>query len=170
MKVSRENEALIKQEYLKEILEYEQETGIFTWVKLAKNVHNIHIGDIAGCLDKRNGYISIRINNKKYRAHRLAWLYVIGNWPEFEIDHINHIRNDNRFENLRDTDKNRWNKSEQKNNTSGYVGVVLDKPTKKWQAQIQVNGKCIYLGLFTDIEEASQAYQEAKEKYHIIGE
>ena len=153
---------IITQEYLKSILKYNKETGIFTWLK--RN------GNIAGTLNKISGYIIISINNKNYRAHRLAWLYMTGNFPVNQMDHINRIRNDNRFENLREAtnQENDFNKGEYKNNTSGYKGVFLNKEKNKWQAQIGINGKNINLGYFTNPEDASAAYETAKAKYHII--
>ena len=166
----KENEALLTQEYLKSILDYNPETGIFTWK--IRPAYCINIGDIAGCLNKNDGYIRIQINNKSYQAHRLVWLYMTGNCPIKTIDHINHIRTDNRIINLRDITQreNQYNRSENKNNSSGYKGVSWHKKANKWHARIRVNGKQIHLGYFTDKEEASQAYQEAKEKYHIIEE
>ena len=162
---NKKKEGLITKDYLKSILEYNQETGKFTWLVIRAN-GRIHIGDIAGCLT--NGYIRIRINNKNYQAHRLAWLYMTGSWPEFEIDHINQIRNDNRFENLRDTDKNDFNKTKYNNNNSGYTGVAKYKLTNKWMSRITIKNKIIYLGCFNTPEEASKAYEEAKKKYHNI--
>lgn len=156
---------MLRQEYLKEVLNYNPETGIFVWKQSLGR--RIHIGDIAGSLNK--GYVRIKINKKHYKAHRLAWLYMTGSWPEFEVDHINHIRHDNRFENLRDIthQENQFNRSEQKN-TSGYVGVYWEKQRNEWRARISVNGKKIHLGFFTDKEEAAKAYHDAKEKYHFI--
>ena len=167
---SKEKEALITQEYLKSILEYNPETGIFTWLKLAKNVHTMHIGDIAGCFDS-NGYITIQINKKQYKAHRLAWLYETGNWPEYDIDHIDGITvpNFNKFSNLRDTDKNNWNTRELiQSNTSGFRGVSWVDRDNRYLAHIQINGKGKYLGHFLTLEEASKAYEAAKLIYHKI--
>ena len=162
----------LTQAELKEILNYNPDTGIFTWK--IKPCNQIHIGDIAGTLNKskRCGYTVIQINKKRYQTHRLAWLYMTGNFPINQIDHINHIRTDNRIENLRDVtnQENQFNRSLQKDNTSGYTGVHWHKQANKWVTQIQINGKIIHLGLFNNPEEASQAYQEAKVKYHIIGD
>ena len=172
MKTNKENEELITQEYLKSILVYSQETGNFIWK--IRPANHIHIGDIAGSLH-HTGYIVIQINKKLYLAHRLAWLYMTGNFPVNTIDHIDgiNIPNFNKWSNLRDIthQKNNFNKGINKNNTSGYKGVSWNKRNNKWQVEIGVNGKSIYLGYFVDIEEASDAYEKAKLKYHnIIGE
>ena len=160
----KENEALITQDYLKSILEYNSETGVFIW--LNGNGRTVYAGDIAG--NYSTGYGRIKINKIAHSSHRLAWLYITGNWPEFEIDHINNIRNDNRFINLRDTNKNNFNKTIMKNNTSGYTGVVWNRRDCLWRASIGVNGKRIMLGNFITKEDAALAYKEAKEKYHTI--
>lgn len=155
------------QEELKQILDYDPETGLFRWkIKPSKK---INIGDVAGAL-RPDGYIQIRINKKDYSAHRLAWLYVTGDWPVNTVDHINRIRNDNQISNLRDitNQEQQFHKGNDKRNTSGYKGASWSKQNKKWRAAIGVNGKIIYLGLFNTKEAASEAYQEAKEKYHKI--
>ena len=112
-----------------------------------------------------NGYRMIKVKEKSYLAHRLIWLYVHGNWPLHQIDHINHERDDNRIENLRDTKENDRNRSPYKNNSSGVVGVVWHKRRKKWRAQIRVNGKMVHLGDFKSKEEAAQVRKEAVRKY-----
>jgi len=88
---------MLTQSQLKEILTYNPDTGIFTWLVASNG--RIRVGDIAGTTD--NGYVRIMIERTKYRAHRLAWLYVHGESPKEQIDHINHIRDDNRINNLR---------------------------------------------------------------------
>lgn len=158
----------LTQEYLKTILKYDPETGIFIWIVRIAN--NIHIGDIAGSLDKQSGYIRLMIDEKNYRAHRLAWLYMIGDWPIYKIDHKDKCKNNNKFSNLRDIPhgKNMFNLGEYKNNTSGYNGVYLNNNKTKWKSQIGVNNTLIHLGTFSTKEEAFKAYEEAKIKYHII--
>jgi hypothetical protein len=115
---------------LKEILEYQPETGLFFW---KKGIQGIIKGSKAGHLSK-DGYVDIRIKNRLYPAHRLAWLMMTGNWPDDFIDHINRIKSDNRFVNLREATKaeNAQNTNIQSNNTSGYKGVVWHKPNKNW--------------------------------------
>lgn len=88
----------LTQTRLKELLFYNPETGNFTW--LVRSADRIKIGQTAGCLDKTNGYISIKVDKRRYTGHRLAYLYMTGEFPT-EIDHINRNRADNRWENLR---------------------------------------------------------------------
>jgi hypothetical protein len=164
---NKENEALISQEYLKSILEYSPETGDF--VRLVETINRKgHIGDVAGYLD--HGYVRIKINTISYGAHRLAWLYMTGNWPNDQIDHKNHIRNDNRWENLRDVihKHNSYNRGENVNNTTGYKGVYEDKRSGLYTARITVNGIGIYLGTFITPKEASIVYEASKIIYHKI--
>ena len=87
-------------DYLKEILEYNQETGVFT---RKKKISSSNIGDVAGSVESQ-GYVIISIKNWPFKAHRLAWFYVHGKWPIDCIDHINGNRADNRIENLREVD------------------------------------------------------------------
>ena len=84
----------LSHEELKNILHYNPEIGLFSW--LIKPSDKIKIGSIAGSVDK-DGYVIITLNSKKYRAHRLIWFYVYGKWPVNEIDHINRIPSDNRI-------------------------------------------------------------------------
>ncbi len=86
-------------EYLRSILHYDQETGIFTWK--VRTARRVKAGDVAGCSDG-DGYRLIKVQSRLYKAHRLAWLYIHGSWPKDQIDHINRIRTDNRIANLRE--------------------------------------------------------------------
>jgi len=97
--------------------------------------------------------------------HRLAWLYMTGEWPENQIDHINHIGTDNRWVNLRDTDENPMNRGMQGNNTSGFTGVSWHKYGKKWQAEMQVGGEHIHIGYFTNKQQAIDARKSANIEY-----
>jgi hypothetical protein len=146
---------MITQKELKELLQYNENTGIFTWLcdKGTNKVKN----KIAGSIHS-GGYLTIRINRKRYLAHRLAWLYIYGEWPKNQIDHINGIRDDNRIENLRNvtTRENQQNRKEHRNGK--LVGCNFHKPAKKWRAHIQINGKQIYLGLYNTEQDAHEAY------------
>lgn len=145
---------------LKDILDYIPETGVFTW-KISKQ--NIKIGEVAGSKNNR-GYISIKINGKRYKSHRLAWLYIYGEFPKNEIDHINGIRDDNRIENLREV-THRQNQQNQKIHRQGHlVGVSYSKPHKKWKSQIAINGRRKFLGLFETKEQAHEVYMKELEK------
>jgi hypothetical protein len=145
----------IDQNRLKELLDYDPETGIFT--RLAS-------GERPGCIDAV-GYKRIRVDGEQYLGHRLAFLWMTGQCPA-EIDHINRHRSDNRWANLRAANRtqNNANASDRKDNTSGYRGVYWHPRAKKWAATIRINGKRKYLGYFSDIAEAGKAYAAAAEK------
>ena len=164
--MNMKDKLVLSQEILKALLHYDPETGILKW---AKNVgFKIKSGSIAGYKDK-DGYISLKINGKEYKAHRLAWLYMTGQMPKNMIDHKNTIKTDNWFDNLREATngQNQQNQIKPKShNTTGFLGVSLDKTGGKYRAQIAVDGKQKRLGYFTDPKEASKAYLEAKQKYH----
>ena len=152
-------------EQLKNTLNYDPTTGLFVWkVRPSKAVQ---AGDVAGCLEKRIGYVTIGIAKRIYKAHRLAWMYVYGQWPTGLIDHINGDKADNRIANLRDVfaDGNSQNvRKPNKRNKSGFMGVIWYQ--NKWRASMSVNGKSKWLGDYSTPEEAHQVYLEAKRKYH----
>ena len=154
----------ITAEKLRELLHYDPETGIFT--RKVSTSNSVKVGDITGC-PSGPGYLLISVRSRRYQAHRLAWLYVYGEWPKDQLDHINRIRTDNRIANLRDVTQkqNHQNRSKPSNNTSGHTGVYWDKRDSKWRAEIKHNQKHIYLGYFTDIEEAVAA-RKAAEKFY----
>ena len=156
---------MLTQEQLKEFLSYDPDTGIFTWLKAACN--SVRVGSVAGCLDTY-GYIRIKRARKQYGAHRLAFLYMTGEFPVDQVDHINGVRNDNRWLNLRQAtgSQNMSNQGKPITNTSGFKGVFWNKSAKKWLAQIGHMNRVIYLGLFTTPEAAHQAYIAAAEKFH----
>lgn len=148
---------MITQEYLKSVLEYDPTTGVFKSIKTGKKL---------GYIDA--GYERIEIKRKAYYTHRLAWLYMYGEFPELDIDHINCNKLDNRIcnlrvatciENLRNTGKN-------KRNTSGAKNVYFHKPTLKWQVRVNVGGRSKHLGLYDDFELADLVATEARNKYH----
>ena len=151
--------ATITQSELKKILHYDPDTGILTWIKRASGIRTRHA---AGTLN--HGYVDIRINGKRYGAHRLAWLWVYGTWPPAQIDHINHVRSDNRLANLRLATNltNGRNASKRKDNRSGYTGVSWFKKGRKWRAYINMNHKPKHLGCFDTIDEAIAARKQAE--------
>ncbi len=157
----------LTQEYLKSILNYDKDTGIFTWREPTSK--RVKVGDLAGALNKGYRRIKITIDGitRSYMAHRLVWLYMYGVWPKEQLDHVNHNRSDNRMINLREADNttNHKNKTINKNNKSGFTGVRLAKKNKKWRAEIIVNGKTIHLGYFTDKNEAICARLHANRLY-----
>ena len=139
---------------LKELISYEPDTGFFRW---AKKRPRCRVGDVTGCLMK-TGYICIRVDNTLYTAHRLAWLYMTGAWPQDQIDHVNGNRTDNRWGNLREATnmENAHNRRKRVNNKSGITGVRREN--SKWLAEIKVNYRPMRLGLFDTPEEAEAAY------------
>jgi HNH endonuclease/AP2 domain len=154
------------QDELKAILEYNQDNGTFTWIKSPRKGF---VGKQAGYL-RPDGYTTIKINQKHWMVHHLAWLYVYGTLPKM-IDHINENKSDNKIENLRvcNTALNMQNKRKaQANNKTGYLGVNYAKNVNKYNAQICLNGKSKSLGYFNTAEEAHQAYLQAKQILHIF--
>lgn len=152
---------MITQKELKELLNYNPDTGIFTWRYSRRGAKK---GSTAGSNDGY-GYTSIRVNSKPYGSHRLAWLYMFGAWPKNQIDHINHDRVDNRIENLREVTRqeNGRNLALNKKNTSGVTGVR--RKGNQWYATIGVNGSKVRLGGFKDKFEAICARKSANNKY-----
>ena len=159
----------ITQERLKELFSYDPETGEFVW--LIKRRGTKGIGRVAGWPNKL-GYIYIALDKKKFCAHRLAWLYVHGEMPDGEIDHINRDPSDNRIANLRVSTRaeNLWNIAKPVTNTSGYKNVYVYKGDckrqKRYNAMIKVNGRRRSLGYFHTAEEAHEAYCEAAKRLH----
>lgn len=139
-----------------EFLSYDRRTGIFRWKKTKKGVR---VGDIAGhCA--RQGYRYICLDYRKYSGHRLAWLIVHGIFPPDEMDHKNKRRDDNRISNLRLATKaqNQGNSKIPTTNKHGHKGATIEKKTRRWKAQIQVNGKRINIGTFATPRQAHEAY------------
>ena len=155
----------ITQQELKESLYYNPKTGDFTWINHKKN--SSKNGTNARRKPDSYGYYRIRVNGCQYRAHRLAWLYMTGEMPKEQIDHINQNKADNRFSNLRDVSslENQRNRSLTKNNKSGSVGINWIKQLRKYRAQITVNQKSIHLGLFKGKEDAIKARKHAEKIY-----
>ena len=159
--------ARLTQERARELLDYDPLTGVFLW---KPGRRGCKAGDVAGSIDSR-GHRRIGIDsNHHMAAHRLAWLYVNGEMPRGELDHINGIYDDNRICNLRECDRsgNMQNAGMFKTNTSGYTGVTWHRKCRKWAAQIWVNNKRMYLGLRETKEEAYALYLAGKAKYHTF--
>jgi hypothetical protein len=156
---------MIMFERLREVLHYNPETGKFRWLVSVNS--RAQAGAVAGTINAE-GYRQIQIDGRLYGAHRLAWLYMAGEWPADKVDHRNVIKDDNRWENLREAShaQNCQNKRKPRDNKSGVKGVYWHARTSKWCAYIRANGRAFYLGLFTDINEAAAAYAAASEKYH----
>jgi hypothetical protein len=150
-------------EAMKQLLSYDSETGEFIWTDKAPTKV---AGKPANAKDSL-GYICLRVDGKMYKAHRIAWAFVYGEWPELHIDHINGDPSDNRICNLREVDRHANMQNERKarlNNKSGYLGVCPNGGN--WRAEIRVDGKKINLGTYKTPKEAHEAYVVAKRKFH----
>ena len=160
--------AIPTQEHVVDILNYDPDTGAFTWNDKSKNPHPKRVG-VAG-YNHIKGYRTLYIMGREYLAHRVAWLYMYGVWPKDQIDHINHIKNDNRIENLREASnaENHRNMPLQKRSVSGVVGVSWSTACNKWRARVKVDDKEIHLGVYASIFDAVCARKSAENKigYH----
>lgn len=156
---------MLTQSQLKDLLTYNPETGTFIW-NITRG-GSAHAGTVAGSIDTR-GHVQIQVYQKQYAAHRLAFLYMTGVFPKHGVDHINRIKTDNRWCNLREATQaqNMENKTMYKNNTSGVKGVTWNKRIGKWQVGVGKNGKLIHVGYFSDLEEAKAARLKAEKELH----
>lgn len=157
----------ITQDRLKELMHYDPDTGIFTWLarvggkRKAEGWNAKYAGTQAGCVYAGLGYATVSLSMEKYYLHRLAWLYMTGEWPPNDVDHINGVRHDNRWINLRlaTRKQNLANAAGHFDSTSGGVkGVSFEKWSGKWKAQIYLDGKNRLIGRYATIEEAKEAY------------
>ncbi len=147
-------------------LQYDPKTGHFTHITKSKHKE---AGEIAGYVGS-NGYRAIYLNSEIYYAHRLAFLYMTGSFPEDHVDHINHIKTDNSWVNLRDCTQaeNNRNSSIRKDNKSGVKGVCWNPSSKKWFAYISANKTRHKLGLFDSLEDAAKVVAEARKQLHGV--
>ena len=144
---------------LREVVSYDATTGRFVRVGTGKPAGTV----------KSNGYLHFSVDGKKYGAHRLAWLFVHGKWPEGETDHINGIRHDNRIANLRQASRTLNAQNQRRahaSSTHGILGVSLDKSTNRWRVRISVDGRNRSVGNFDTPEAARDAYIVAKRRMH----
>lgn len=153
-------------ERLRSLISYDPDTGNFIWLVAHRG---IVVGSEAGSLDRDGGYIQIGVDHRLYRAHRLAWLYMTGDWP-IEVDHKNGNRADNRWDNLREATRsqNNANGKRRADNTSGHKGISWDSRRGRWHAYININSKRRNLGCFREIESAIAARASAETS--IFGE
>lgn len=151
----------LSQDRLKYLLNYDPTSGVFTRLKYSKQT-----SDIVGCDDGR-GYLFTEIDGKIYRLHRLAFLYMEGVFPEQAVDHIDHNKRNNRWDNLRKVKpiENSRNQPISSSNKSGHIGVSKVQSLNKWYASIMVEGRSINLGTFDDINDAISARESASIKY-----
>ena len=158
---------MITYEEAKELFTYDRETGIIKW---RRRTNPRQRGDrvAGGARPSKGGYTYIDFKGKTYRAHRVAMLLSYGFYGEgLEIDHINHIRDDNRLVNLRFVTRldNHRNQSRSSRNTTGLTGIRYRKDRRKYMAQIRVGDANIHLGMFATLEEAAKARKAAEIKY-----
>ncbi len=155
---------MITAEELRNVLSYDPETGVFVWLVRSGRCG---AGSVAGSIKKRRSSAHVRIHvfGTQYYAHRLAWLYMTGKWPELKIDHVNNDGTDNRFINLRlaTSSQNGGNSRKPNTNTSGIKGVRFEDG--KWRAQLCVEGMRLHIGLFNCPTAAHIAYCKAAKEY-----
>jgi hypothetical protein len=151
---------------LRELYNYDPETGIFTHRK-SRRGRSTKAGRVAGCSSNSHGRQTVGADGKVYLAYRLAWLYVTGQWPASDVDHINGDKSDNRFSNLRlaTVSQNLANAKKPVTNTSGYKGVSWNKNAKKWRSMIKRDGKVTHLGYFETPEAAHAAYMNKAREF-----
>ena len=156
----------LTQEKLKELLDYDPETGIFT-NKIDRG-RRAKKGNVAGIFHVSTGYWHIKIDNKIYKAHRLAFLYMEGYLPENCVDHIDRNKINNKWDNLREVSIscNNKNCNLRKDNNSGITGVSWYKKYNKWQSVIKTPKQQINLGCFDNLIDAAKARWEAEIKYN----
>ena len=158
---------MITQEILKTLVHYNPDTGIFTAIGPTRG--GIVEGTILGSKDKK-GYLLIMLLNKRYKAHRLAYLYMLGRFPHNLVDHKDRNKTNNKWNNIREASdsENQQNKIEAQSNneSSGLLGVSYSAKLGRYRARIQINHVVHYLGLFKTAQEAHAKYLEAKLNLH----
>ena len=158
---------MLTQERLQEVLEYNPDTGEFTWIAQRGSRSDL-VGERAG-YPHWKGYWTIYVDGQSYWGHRVAWLYVHGKFPKGQIDHINRVRDDNRIANLRlaTNGQNGANSKAKPSQYSPLKGVHWNKRWGgSWSSSIYHAGKRVWLGVFPTAEEAHAAYCEAAKKIH----
>lgn len=165
----------LTQEYLKECLEYDPETGRLVWKErpvchfvnevVCKRWNGKLAGKQAGSRTQK-GYTTLRIARHPYLAHRVIWRIIWGAWPVEQLDHINGDKSDNRLGNLREASnaENCRNKKAHRNNKLGYKGVTRGRENK-FHAEIALSDRRVYLGTFSSPEAAHAAYCRAADNY-----
>ena len=155
---------MLSQMRVQELLSYDAQSGVLTW-RVAR-VNHVQAGAVAGSRNPR-GYVTVGIDGRIYRAHRVAWLYAYGSWPKDQIDHINGDKSDNRLVNLRDVTHRTNQENMPAIRRSGkLLGTHFNKRHKKWLATINVDSKVLRLGNFGTEQEAHAAYLKAKRELH----
>lgn len=169
LRIRHNKERILSLDRLRSVMHYAQETGDFTWFKRTgpRSVPGVK----AGTVDK-GGYVVITVDGQIYKAHRLAMFYVNGEWPAYSVDHINGIKHDNRFCNLRDVSHAENLQNQRSAHSNSIVGMLGVSKTRsgKWVARIKANKVYHYLGTHESATAAHSAYLNAKLKMHIGGQ
>ena len=158
----------ISHDELLALVEYDGESGVFRR-RVDGGSRNAKAGDIMGYLDQKSRRVDVRVKNKHYKAHRLAWFYVHGVWPNSEIDHIDRNPSNNAISNLRTSsrEENSHNQVRPRvDNVLGVRGVCFIPSRNKFKTQIGVDGKNFHIGYFKTEAEAGDAYFAAKTALH----
>lgn len=159
---------MFDQETVRQFLDYDHETGVFRWKNRTGAMARFN-GRVAGTTN-RFGYVLIGLNGVQKQAHRFAWLYVHGEWPTEEIDHIDRNPSNNAIANLRlaSSSQQKMNRGVQSNNRAGLKGAFYHAchHGKKWRSQIKVGDRLIFLGYFHTPQDAHRAYVTAALRYY----
>jgi hypothetical protein len=147
-----------------EVLVYDAETGALNWRVGRPGAPK---GALVGTRSS-HGYTQVEVDYRLYKAHRVIWLMQTAHWPKHQVDHINGMRADNRWSNLREATplQNSRNRRPSMKNSTGRIGVAFDRRREKWNAYIGVDGKTINLGFYAEMS-AAVAVREAAEKEHF---
>lgn len=168
-------------ERLRKLLRYEPDTGLFFWrertpedfsEKQRSKQHRCntwnrrYAGKVAFSANINGGYLVGSVDALQFRSHRAAWAMYYGEWPNGNIDHRNGDTSDNRIKNLRNgsQSQNSRNCRLRKDSSSGHTGVHWHKAAGKWMVHGVGDGRRVYLGLFTDLDEAVTARREFNRK------
>lgn len=171
-RISRTERKPLTAERLRQLFTYDPQTGLFSRLMAPRPQAAHYVGQPVGYIkpgpvSAGGGYLMVSADGGSYRAHRLAWLYMTGEWPEADVDHRDRDRQNNRWANLRAATRsqNIHNMGMRERNTSGRKGAIWDAHRGKWQARITINGKHAFLGRFETRDAAGDAYDAAAEKH-----
>ena len=155
---------MITQSELKELVNYDKDSGIFTWKKKTSN--RVKVGSVVGNLHNC-GYIEMRVGGTRCLAHRLAFLYEHGYMPNL-VDHVNGNKQDNRICNLREAtyQRNAYNSKIRSDNKSGVRCVSWNKTSNKWEVRVKLNGKLNHYGNYSDLDVAKKVADKIRNLEH----
>ncbi len=157
-------------ERVRELFDYDQKTGHVTR-RITVNAR-AKKGTTVGCRNSTDGYLVLNIDHsvhkRLFQLHRIIWLWMTGEWPKCQIDHINRIRDDNRWENLREATngQNTINQAVRKDNKLGCKGIWYDKKRDQYRVKIQVKGYEYTIGRYDTFEEAKEWRKLAEEEFY----